>query len=377
MPNPLSSQFDELRRRLRACYLAWGVSWLVLALLGSLLVACLGDWLFHFDDAGVRLILAVCVLGVAGWIGWRRLVLPLRAPVTDLDLALRIEGRYPGFHDSLASTVQFLEGNADPRVGSPALQRAVVARTIYRFSQGQFDDLLETREIRRLAAAAVGLVLLTALLATFDLRAARTALARLAWPFAALEWPRETSLRLLDANLEPISPDRERPLRVARGETLKIYAENAAGKLPARVTLEYRFPGTDLKPSTDVMRPTAARDAQGAVRELAMGQLALLKRDVEIRAVGGDDQSMPFVLVEVIPPPVVEQLAVTLIPPAYSGRPQQTLPAGVGHVACWAPRFSSPPPRPSRCIAPRCASRMTPPQACRSGRMAGRLPAAS
>ena len=42
----------------------------------------------------------------------------------------------------------------------------------------------------------------------------------------------------------------------------------------------------------------------------------------EYRAVGGDDDTMPWIAVEVVEPPAVESIAMTLYPPEYTGWPR-------------------------------------------------------
>src|SRR5690349_1756139 len=70
---------------------------------------------------------------------------------------------------------------------------------------------------------------------------AALALERLAFPFSAPAWPRQTNLRLLGDDFEPIEFDPAKPLQVARGDVLTLYAENSTGRLPSRVLLESRF----------------------------------------------------------------------------------------------------------------------------------------
>src|SRR5260221_6186893 len=131
-PQILDQHLSDLRRRVRQVLMTHGLSWLAAVLLGSLLAECLGDWLFHFDDPIVRLILGTVIAGSAVWVVWRHLLVPLAVRHSDVDLALRIEERFPGIQDSLASSVQFISSGADPRVGSPELQQVVVATTLGR-----------------------------------------------------------------------------------------------------------------------------------------------------------------------------------------------------------------------------------------------------
>jgi hypothetical protein len=65
---------------------------------------------------------------------------------------------------------------------------------------------------------------------------------------------------------------------------------------------------------------------------VAVGQLLAVRGEVQFRAAGGDDDQMPWHRVVAVPPPVIENLQVTLAPPAYTHRPVERLPEGVGHV---------------------------------------------
>jgi hypothetical protein len=329
-PSTLDQRLTDVRRRVRQALLTHGLSWLAAVLVGSLLVVCLADWLVHFDDPVVRLIFGLGVLAATVWVVRRRLIAPLQVSLTDTDLALRIEDRYPGFQDSLASSVQFLDANADPRIGSPALQQAVVEKALERLDGLDCDDVVDTREVRRIAAIAAGICATALLVAGLNRSLTTIALQRIALPFSAPDWPRKTNLRLLSADLVPLAIDAGHPLQIARGDTFRVLAENATGRLPSRVALEYRL--ADRKVLSETMRPRTADDPRGERHEIAEGQLVAVRGDVEFRAVGGDDRQMSWFRLTVVPPPVVEKLQVTLHPPAYSRRPAERQPAGIGHV---------------------------------------------
>lgn len=325
----LEQQLANIRRRARQTVLAHGFCWAAVVIVGSLLLAGFGDWALHFDDAGVRVILSLAILGGAGWVVYRRLVVPLQVPLGNLDVALRIEERYPGFKDSLASTVQFLESNADPGIGSPVLQRAVIQRTLAQIGGLDFHDVVETRETRRMALAAAAVCLVAMIVAGLNLSHTAIALQRLAFPFSAPAWPRNTNLRLLNADLRPLEMKEGEPLRIASGDRLRLYTENTTGRLPLRVVLEYKADG---RIASETMRPTSLNDSEGKTRELAVGEIPAARKEVEFRAVGGDHLDMPWFRVLVIPPPVIEKIAVTLTPPRYLNRPVERLPDGVAHV---------------------------------------------
>lgn len=331
MPPSLDTRLADVRRRVRQALLTYGVSWAATVVIGAVLVACVGDWLFHFDDPGVRLILGLAILGGGGWVIHRFLVRPLLVRFNDTDIALRIEDRYPGFRDSLASTVQFAASREDPRVGSPVLQRVVIEQTLSRLEGMDFSDVVQTRDVRRVAVVALSVCLATMSIALLYQTQTAIALQRLLFPFSAPAWPRQTNLRLLNAEMQPLQHDEQDPLQIARGDTLKLFAENTSGRLPSRVTLQYRT-ANDEKIVSEAMRPTTLNDADGQPRELAVGQLPTLKGEMFFRAVGGDDESMAWHRLQVIPPPAVESLRVTLTPPSYTKRPVEKLPEGAGHL---------------------------------------------
>ncbi len=330
MPESLQARLTELRHRLRQMTWLYGLSWLVAVVFGATLLAGLLDWSVRLEDAGVRLILGLGIVAAASWISWRLLVRPLRRQISDVEIALRIEKRFPGFNDSLASTVQFLNANGDPKLGSPEMQKQVVERTVRQVERVNLADIVETRSVRKVAVIAVGVCLLTALVAGLNQAAAATALYRLVFPFANRPWPKTTELRLVNEKLQPLNYDSAEPLRLAEGDTLDIYVENQKGQLPDEVFMEYKFDGDEV--IAEPLRRTTLHGDGGHPKEVCVASLVAAKGPMSFRAVGGDDDEMPWQKLEVVPPPEVQSLQLTLIPPKYTGREQETLPQGAGHV---------------------------------------------
>lgn len=331
--SPLQERLAELRAKVRQLLWLYGLSWLVAVLLGALLVVGCVDWLLHLDDAGVRLILGLGILGGAGYVAYQRLITPLKVPMSDIDLALRIERRFPKFRDSLVSTIQFLQDEQDPRLGAPALQRRVIEKTLKQTRLMDFEDVVQTQPVQRIAWTALVVCITTALVVGFNQAEAATALKRLMFPFAAHPWPRQTQLQFvkLGANgLEALVADAHDPLRIARGDTLELTAINLNhhGRMPTSVQLEFKDPAGVI--TREVMQRTTLAD-QDQSREAVFANV-VIKSPFQFRAVGGDDQTMDWFPLEVVPPPVAESLQVNLIPPRYTRKPVIKLPAGVGHV---------------------------------------------
>ena len=330
MPEHLETRLRDLRQRLRQMTWLYGLSWLVAVVFGATLAVGLLDWSLRLEDAGVRLILGLGILASATWISWRLLLRPLRRQISDVEIALRIERRYPGFNDSLASTVQFLKTNADPHLGSPEMQKQVVERTVAQVERVNLSDIVETRRVRKVALAAVGICLLAAMIAGLNQAAAATALHRLMFPFANRPWPKTTELRLVNEDLEPLQFDAGEPLRLAAGDTLEVYVENLKGRLPEDVRMEYRFDEEEVIAET--LRRTSLRGSDGNSKDVGIATIIATKGPMFFRAVGGDDLEMPWQMLEVVPPPEVDTLQLTLTPPAYSRQKAETLAEGVGHV---------------------------------------------
>src|SRR5262245_16634398 len=142
--------------------LAWlgGCRCVVGVIVPLIVLAGLAYWLIHLDSV-VRLLILVGLIGVGGWLVYRYVVLPLIVRFGDLDIALRIEERWPGLNDRLTSTVQFVQLDAgDDRYGSAALREATVRQAIAETSTIDFREVIEPRPVlQALGLAATALVL--------------------------------------------------------------------------------------------------------------------------------------------------------------------------------------------------------------------------
>src|SRR5262245_42522720 len=97
-PRQLESRIVSLRARVRRVLALHGLGWVVGLTVPLVILACLADWLAHLDTA-VRLALLVALGGFTAWLVYRRVIVPLVVRFGDLDIALRIEERWPGLND--------------------------------------------------------------------------------------------------------------------------------------------------------------------------------------------------------------------------------------------------------------------------------------
>ena len=112
----IEARIAALRGQVRRLLALHGLGRLTSTLALAVLAAGLADWLLKLVPE-VRLTLLVGLIGLGVYVLVRRVVLPLVVRFADLDIALRIEERWPGLNDRLASTVQFLRQDRGRRRG--------------------------------------------------------------------------------------------------------------------------------------------------------------------------------------------------------------------------------------------------------------------
>jgi hypothetical protein len=327
----VSEHLGELRGRVRLLTWVSGLGWLTLVLLGGLLGSGTLDWLLHFDESGTRLVIGLGLLGGSAWMLWQQLIVPLRQQLTPSFLAARVEQRFPGLDNRLVSAVEFLEHRLDAKLGSTELQKVVVAQALKDLETIEVSDIVEAHSVRNVAFASLIVTAMAMLVVVFHPLEAATSVQRLMFPFASVPWPRSFELQLVHSDLTPVTRAPDEPLLIARGDTLELYVQNKRGRLPDRVWFEYRL-GDDGPVVRETLRQTTVRDDKGYSRETAVISWIATRGTLQFRVCGGDDHVMPFHRVEVVPPPNIESLQVTITPPSYSQRPTEVLPLGVGHV---------------------------------------------
>lgn len=123
-------------------------------------------------------------------------------------------------------------------------------------------------------------------------------------------WPQLTFLSV-ELGVEPVPDVRgdELHVRIARGEDLPI-SVRATGRIPDNVELSFS------DGATLVLRPVG----RGVSEALFTTTLRGLQKDIEFVARGGDDRrEIPRVVIEVLEPPDLINLAIAVTPPPYTG----------------------------------------------------------
>ena len=266
----------------------------------------LADYLIRFQDRGIRLMCSLSVLAVAAWAGYRFWFLSFRQRLADVAIAKRIERRFPALADRLASTIEFLkQSEADVQAGSAALRRAVILETTADAEGLDFAQVFERQPTRRaLTVAGAG-----------RLRGVAGGAARArkrrdrAGPAGA-----PVRRRRLAADLQrrsfAIRPRDWRRARLSKSSWCRTHEH----RLPDEVRIHYRY-------ETDASADEAEAEPMHLLNGVMVARKDSVTRPFWYRAEGGDDQSMPWIRLEVVEPPRLESLEVTLHPPAYSGLP--------------------------------------------------------
>lgn len=281
----------RVRTRLRRTVLLGGTARLVGILVLAVGLAVLADriWLL---PGWFRLVLLAGIVGGLGLVAWRRLLRPLRTPLSDRDLAAFIERRTPGLDGRLISAVEGIAlGEAERERLAAAVppgceRRLVPASRLPRYLLG--------------GGAALAAALLVGLAAPWFWR---DGLARLALPLSDRDWERRTALAI-EAERAVVALDEPAVVTVARSRgpdgVARIAWRDEAGRGGAR-----QLPG-----------------ASGPWRQA----LTLGPGRWTVTASGGDAHPVASGIL-VVERPRLDRAAATLTPPGYSGLPAQELPA--------------------------------------------------
>lgn len=306
MPHLLELKITALRRRVRRVLLVDAAGkWLAVSLAAGLVLGTT-DYLLRFNDRPLRWLSSLTLLAACGF-AFHRFVWPApRARLSDVSLAIEVERRLPILRDRLASALRFLRQSEDDALaGSPLLRRTVIAEATAEVDRINLEDALEPNAAwRTLWPAGLALALVAAAVVC-NPAATGTALVRLAFPWSQTQWPRQNHL----AFASPVT-------RLAAGQTFEVELIDTVGApLPDDVFIQYRFENASSP---------AGRERMRLVNDALLARKEHVTRPFSYRAVGGDDFSMPWIKLEIVEPPEIEKLAITLHYPAYTGWQDET-----------------------------------------------------
>lgn len=338
MSNSIRAQFEQLHHRIHQLIWLNGLCWGLFVFLSTTLIIIGFDWVFHITDPVIRLILALVSGGLVVWALWKYLVIPLRTPLSDFDLALKIERQYPALKDQFSSSVQFDNQRTTPFSGSPQLQQAVIDDAYRQASQINFLELIDTKPIRKIMIGAAAICLFAASISILHPGQMILGMHRLILPFSAPDWPQTVELRILDENLVPIETGPKNPYQIVEGQSFRFFVENRKGTPPEDLKIEYRINQGRQTQGTlysEPLRIVSVPDQTTKDRDLGTGSLVVNNKTLKLRVSGGDDHSMPWLTIESVPPTTLKLEEVTLTSPTYLKKPIEKLPVGIGNFTAF------------------------------------------
>lgn len=313
MAHPLEQKVAQVRQQARRLLTLYALGWTICLALSAILLLGIADYWIRFQDPGIRLLGTLAIVGVLAWACYRYWLLGWARPLDDVQVAQRIERRFPALSDRLTSTIEFLkQPELDTQAGSAELRRAVIHETASAVESLDFSEVFERRPTRRALLAAGGAALVALAIALVAPNSTRIAVGRMVQPLGGEPWPKFYSVAF-----------REAPTRLAVGQVFEVELLNdREHRLPEEARIFYRY---------DENQSEASEDSQPM--QLLNGTLVARKEGVTrpfwYRAEGGDDRSMDWIRLEVVEPPKVNQLQITLHPPAYSGLPVEPSERGI------------------------------------------------
>ena len=326
----LSTVLSDLRCRLRRVVLVRGLCW-TLVLFGSVVTtSALIDSTWHVESAAIRTVL----LAIALLVGMGSLAVliarPFLGPWDDTTLALLVERWQPQLRDQIAIAAALRgmnDGSQESAPESPPLQRRVV-----RDAEAALPDQLPAVLVAWSAAFRAGAALAFVAVFVISWFLASPANAYLSFvrqfqPFSAPEWPRSTELVLLDGHLQPLGRDESRCIA---DEPLTLYVWNRRGKLPHDLRLDTASAQGECR--TLATAATSLRDEAGRERSLAVATTTPSAGLLRVRATGGDDRTMSWTELDIVPAPRLERFVTRVEPPAYTGLPVVTEERAAGHI---------------------------------------------
>ncbi len=294
----------RLRTRARTYILLRGSVRLWLAfMLGGLGQLALDRWLKMPADQ--RVLFNLLLTAWWGWVAYRWLIRPLRAPLSNDELSAVVDHANPDLQDRVATAVQFARGEVgDADSNSPALVAEVMRDACARAEGVAFLGVLNHRGARQRLIELLGLLGLTGVVWAGAPDLMNTWFMR-NWLLRDVAWAQQTRIR-------PIGFDARGELRWPIGDELEIRAD-LFGKPPKRVMLAWRGPNGAGEVAMTMIGESRLR-----------ASLGLMDTDVRFRIRGGDEETAEYV-VRAVERPRVVRTSTRIIPPDYTRREPITL----------------------------------------------------
>ena len=239
-------------------------------------------------------------------------LLPLRRRLETVEIAQRVERRFPQLRERLSSSIEFLRRpDADVHAGSAMLRWAVIQEAEAEVAEMDLGDVAGSpsdANTPRLERQPWRSAALAELVVAFAPASTSMALTRLLKPFGDEVWPRQN-----DLGFGTNPPGR-----------LAMVGADVRGGADRPAPACFAGPGArSTTASRTKRRPTEEVESMHLLNGLMVARKENVSRPFMYRAEGGDDQSMEWIPLVVVEPPRVESFKIKLTPPAYTGWPSE------------------------------------------------------
>lgn len=301
--NPvIANRLGSLRRGMMRWIFADTLSKVLLVVLGYVIFTAGTDWYFRFDQAQRAGLMVLCLAGI-GFVIYRWLMKPLAQQIADEQLILRVEDRHPELGESVISAVYFSNvENPAEHGASPELMQTAIKSGFEKAGTVNFADIVDAPGRNRrlgISGGITGSLLLTTILMYFLAPQPLQIWANRNLMIGSMEWPKQTTL-IIDGL-------RDGKLVVPRGDdwspTIKV-----EGVEPTVIQLDY-VPEDGRGRVTETLRK---------VEDRWTTTFKNVRQPFEFRVRGGDDRTQ-WIQAELVDRPSVEQITLTVTPPAYTG----------------------------------------------------------
>ena len=306
-------RISALRGRIRRLLATYGLARVAALFIGILLLAGWADWAVHLASP-IRAVEFLATIAALGWSIRKFFLRPLLANFDDLALALKIEDRWPGLQDRLASAVEFLELPTDQKTSdnaSPELRKRVIEQAYAEVESIDFTQAIDHRPARqslKFLGIAAAISLFSVALGP---QSTKLAMLRFFNPLGGPEWPKATQLKWLEA-----TP------KVALGEPWSLVVKVEDGyTIPSSAVAEFTF--ADGEKAEEPLRVVDGGEFRG--------RLESVTQSFKVRVRAGDDLT-EIKPVEAVTPPRLADLKIQVQPPVYTGLPSITLAPGSAQI---------------------------------------------
>ena len=277
-----------------------------LARVGAAAVAvAAGSWVLDWwlrMDFGPRGMLGTAALALIGAATWRNLLRPLSRRLDQAELALTLERAFPQFGDRLLTVVEAAGGKGQEAGEiSPMLLERVATEAAEIAAGVRPSQALNGGRLVRCLGLGVGVLLTVALVAAFFPRE------------LAVWWQRDVLLRNVDwprATMLEVAGFPDGVARVVRGAPLNIIISASGRRIPetVKLVLDYEHAGRFRENLTRSGSNKFAKRFDSVVESF------------RLRASGGDGETDEL-RVEVVDPPMLRNVRIRLVYPAYTRQP--------------------------------------------------------